>query len=231
MPAGPGSAALLDSNVSGKVELSPAPERSQAHDQSLSDIVVWLKRLHPAVAQPSPSEHVQLLQKDKMFHPHTLVIAVGTIVDFPNADPIFHNAFSNFDGELFDVGLYPPGTTRSVHFRKPGIVRVFCNIHPSMSAVIVVVDTPYFTTAGRDGRYRIANVPPGAYELHVFDERATAGPESQILLTVDAREPRIIAPPIHLSEAGYVHLNHKNKYGLDYPPSGEGVETYTGLPK
>lgn len=224
------SAPAAGLSVSGRVELSSIPERTHGRAQSLSDIVVWLKPLH-AAALPLPHEHGQLLQKDKMFHPHTLAITVGSTVDFPNADPIFHNAFSNFDGELFDVGLYPPGTTRSVRFRKPGIVRVFCNIHPAMSAVIVVVETPYFTMAGPDGRYRIANVPPGSYELHVFDERATAGPESQILLTVDGGESQVTAPPIHLSEAGYVHPEHKNKYGLDYPPSSTDAETYTGIPK
>ncbi|MBV9155835.1 MAG: hypothetical protein JO097_06215 [Acidobacteriaceae bacterium] len=174
---------------------------------------------------------MRLLQKDKMFHPHTLAITVGSVVEFPNLDPIFHNAFSNFDGQLFDVGLYPPGTTRFVHFRKAGIVRVFCNIHPAMSAVIVVLDTPYFTTADRDGRYRIANVPPGAYELHVFDERALNGPESQVLFTVEGNEAQVTAPPIHISETQYLNLAHKNKYGLDYPHSSVDAEPYTGLPK
>ncbi|MGA8030593.1 MAG: hypothetical protein WB992_25900 [Bryobacteraceae bacterium] len=227
---GKGSVPYSGSNVSGKVELSPAPEQSRRREQSLSDIVVWLKPSH-SPPQPLPSEHLRLLQKDKMFHPHTLAITMGSVVDFPNADPIFHNAFSNFDGQLFDVGLYPPGTSRSVRFRRPGIVRVFCNIHPSMSAVIVVVDTPYFTKANRDGHFEMANVPPGIYELHVFDERATAGPDFQVPVNVDGREARVAVPPIHLSEAGYLQVTHKNKYGLDYPPSSTELGTYTGLPK
>ncbi len=216
--------------MSGRVELSPLGSPSK-HEQSRSDIVVWLEPVHPKATQAPLPEHLQLLQKDKMFHPHTLALTVGSVVDFPNLDPIFHNAFSNFDGQLFDVGLYPPGTTRSVRFKKAGIVRVFCNIHPAMSAVIVVVDTPYFTTAGRDGRYHIANVPPGSYALHVFDERATRGPEVQIPLTVEGSEQQVTAPPIRISEARYLNLTHKNKYGLDYPPSSVDAETYTGLPK
>jgi hypothetical protein len=100
-----------------------------------------------------------------------------------------------------------------------------------MSAVIVVVDTPYFTKAGRDGQFEVRNVPAGKYELHVFDERATAEPNSQVLLTVEEPETETIVPPIHLSEAGYVHLSHKNKYGLDYAPSSTDAATYTGPPK
>src|SRR5579875_3914932 len=118
-------------------------------------------------------KHAQMLQKDKRFIPHVLAISTGTTVDFPNLDPIFHNAFSNFDGQLFDVALYPPGSSRTVVFDRAGIVRVFCNIHPSMSAIIVVVNTPYYATTEKDGSFAIAGVPPGAYELHFFHERAT----------------------------------------------------------
>ena len=215
----------------GKVEVSAVSAGSARNQQSVSDIVVWLMPVHPTTVPVVLLGRTKLLQKDKMFHPHTLAITVGSVVDFPNADPIFHNAFSNFDGQLFDVGLYPPGTTRAVHFRKPGTVRVFCNIHPSMSAVILVLDTPYFTTAGRDGRYRIANVQPGSYEVHVFDERATTGSGSQALLTIEEGEQQVTAPPIHISESKYLNLTHKNKYGLDYPPSSEDSGSYTGLPK
>jgi len=219
------------STVSGRIEVSLASKASRVRERSLSDIVVWLEPVHPATAVTVQPEHAQLLQKDKMFHPHTLVITAGSTVDFPNADPIFHNAFSTFDGQIFDVGLYPPGTTESVRFRRPGIVRVFCNIHPSMSAIIVVVDTPYFTKADRDGRYQVPNVPPGRYELHVFDERAETGPDSDVPVTVDEARAATTVPPVHLSEAGYVQLSHKNKYGLDYAPSSTDPDTYTGPPK
>ena len=100
-----------------------------------------------------------MVQKDKTFTPHILAVPVGATVDFPNFDPIFHNAFSNYDGQVFDVGLYPPGTSRSVRFSRPGVVRVFCNIHASMSAVIAVLATPYFDTSKRDGKFEIRDVP------------------------------------------------------------------------
>ncbi len=217
--------------VEGRIDISPKSEALHTHEQNVPDIVVWLEPVHQDRAVIVKPERAQLLQKNKMFHPHILVVTAGSTVDFPNADPIFHNAFSTFDGQIFDVGLYPPGSSRPVRFRRPGIVRVFCNIHPSMSAIIVVLDTPYFTKADPKGHYRLENVPPGVYELHVFDERATAGREPQMLLTVDGSQPETVAAPVHLSEAGYVHLPHKNKYGLEYPPSSMDEGTYTGPPK
>jgi plastocyanin len=215
---------LHASTVTGKVDIS---QRAKSHE-SLGDIIVWLKPVRQNASLSVPPEHAQLLQKNKTFHPHVLPITVGSTVDFPNADPIFHNAFSSFDGQIFDVGLYAPGTSKSIHFHEPGIVRVFCNIHPTMSAVILVLDTPYFARVSADGRYRITKVPPGSYELRVFDERATAGPDVQLTVKVDDNEEQAAAPPIHLSELGYVRLPHKNKYGLDYPPNSSDQELYPG---
>jgi len=115
-------------------------------------------------------------QKDKTFIPHILAIRTGATVDFPNFDPIFHNAFSNYDGKIFDVGLYPPGSSRSVNFSRPGVVRVFCNIHAAMSALIVVLNTPYFTTSRKDGMFELPAVPAGEYWLRIFHERSCCAP-------------------------------------------------------
>jgi plastocyanin len=213
--------------VSGLVEIT---QRERSHE-ALSDVVVWLQASRPGNADSPRPEHVELLQKDKMFHPHVLAVSVGTVVDFPNADPIYHNAFSSYDGQIFDVGLYPPGTSKSIHFRRAGIVRVFCNIHPTMSAVIVVLDTPYFTKVGPDGRYEIANVPPGNYQLRVFDERATAGEDVNLPVTVDASGNAERPPAIHLSELGYVRPSHKNKYGLEYPSWSTDASGYPSRPQ
>jgi plastocyanin len=218
-----GGGSASRATVSGVIEIT---QRAKAHE-SLSDIVVWLQPAGPVTNEPAQPAHAQLLQKDKMFQPHVSAVSVGSVVDFPNADPIFHNAFSSFEGQIFDVGLYPPGTSRSIRFHRPGIVRVFCNIHPAMSAVIVVLDTPYFTKAGQDGRYQIAGVPPGSYELRVFDERATAEPDVNMTVTVDQNETEASAPPVRLSELGYVRPPHKNKYGLDYPAPDADALTYS----
>ena len=132
-----------------------------------------------------------MLQKDKTFSPHVLAVEAGSVVDFPNADPIFHNAFSSYSGQVFDIGLYPPGTTRSLRFARQGVVRVFCNIHSSMSAVIVVLDSPYFATTKRDGAFEILDVPPGDYQLTVFHERASEATLQglQRKVTVGPEEP------------------------------------------
>ena len=166
-----------------------------------------------------------MLQKGKKFGPHILPIEVGTTVDFPNLDPIFHNAFSNFDGQRFDISLYPPGQSRSVKFDRTGIVRVFCNIHPSMSAIILVLDSPYFVATDRYGKYRLGNMPPGNYQLHVFYERAIPD-------TLDALTQRVTLigdtclPVIRISESGYLPVAHKNKYGHDYPPGSDDAAGY-----
>ena len=127
------------------------------HDYS--GVVVSLKSAPGSPATAVQGTRATILQKDKTFSPHVLAIPVGSLVDFPNADPIFHNAFSSYSGQVFDVGLYPPGTSRSVRFTREGVVRVFCNIHSSMSAMIVVLATPYYATTRKDGSFEIAGVP------------------------------------------------------------------------
>jgi len=100
-------------------------------------------------------------------------------------------------------------------------VRVFCNIHPTMSAVIAVVSTPYFATSRKDGRFQIANVPPGEYTLHVMHERATPATLDALTRRVTVHEAAVTIPTLSISESGYLPLPHKNKYGKDYPPVTE----------
>jgi hypothetical protein len=163
-----------------------------------------------------------------MFTPHVLPVLNGTTVDFPNSDPIFHNAFSSYNGQIFDVGLYPPGTSRAVRFTRPGVLRVFCNIHPTMSAIILVLNTPYFVRTAKNGSFEM-NVPPGEYDLSFFHERSTeqelTGLERRVLVT----EPALRVSPVMISEAGYLVAPHKNKYGHDYPPSSDDQVFYPGV--
>jgi plastocyanin len=169
---------------------------------------------------------VRMVQQHKQFRPHVLAIQVGTAVDFPNLDPIFHNAFSNIDGQPFDVGLYPPGTSRRVLFHKTGIVRVFCNIHESMSAVIVVEDTPWLAVSNESGSYTIADVPAGEYTLHVFYERATKQTLESVVRAVEIGENTSSLPSLQISGTGYISAPHLNKYGHQYPPSGDEGAPY-----
>jgi hypothetical protein len=131
--------------------------------------VLWLKPLQGRV-DFLPSNNTILLQKNKMFHPHLLVVPVGSVVSFPNADPFFHNVFSLFDGRRFDLGLYEAGSTRTVAFTREGISYIFCNIHPDMSAVVLSLVTPYYAIADAQNTFHIADVPEGDYELHVWVE-------------------------------------------------------------
>jgi plastocyanin len=211
-------AALLNAgSVHGRVEIVSSQDPNVRKHSDFSGIVVWLDPLSGPAPMPLNRPRAEMTQRNKRFTPHILPIAVGTAVDFPNFDPIYHNAFSNFDGQIFDVGLYPPGTTKSVLFRREGIVRVFCDIHPTMSAVIVVLRSAYFTTSNKTGEFSIANLPPGGYRLHVFHERATQQTLDALTRTVDVADGAADAGVISVSETGFLLLPHKNKYGKDYP--------------
>src|SRR5579863_235654 len=180
--------ALPAATVSGKVELMSSHDPNLRKHTDYSGVVVWLEPLSGPPVVPASVGRAQMVQKNKTFTPHVLAIAVGTVVDFPNFDPIFHNAFSNYNGQIFDIGLYPPGTTRSLAFRREGVVRVFCNIHPAMSAVIVVLKSPYFATSAKNGSFEIANVRAGSYRVHVFHERATEETLESLTRTIEVTD-------------------------------------------
>jgi plastocyanin len=204
--------------VSGRVELESSRGSSVRRHADFSGVVVWLEPLEGTPVIPASAARATMVQKNKTFRPHVLAITVGTVVDFPNFDPIFHNAFSNYNGQIFDIGLYAPGTTRSLAFHREGIVRVFCNIHPAMSAVIVVLKSPYFATSGKDGAFAIANAAPGTYRLHAFHERATEEALTALTRTIQVGAGPLALAPLRISESGYLELPHKNKFGKDYPP-------------
>lgn len=213
--------------VTGTVDLADSRDAGLRKTGDRSGVVIWLERMDNTVPASLPREHARLVQKHKQFLPHVLPVRVGTAVSFPNADPIFHNAFSTFDGQVFDVGLYAPGTSREVNFRRPGVVRVFCNIHPTMSAVIVVVPTPWFDASGKDGKFTITDVPPGEYRLNVFHERATPATLKQLGRRITVDSDRVAAGQITVSEAGYLPVPHKNKYGQEYDPAAD--KSYIGV--
>jgi plastocyanin len=217
--------------VSGKVELRDSKDAAVRKKMDFSGVIVWLEPVTGRAPLPVPA-HARMVQKDKTFTPHILAVPMGTTVDFPNFDPIFHNAFSTYDGKVFDVGLYPPGTSQSVVFPRAGIVRVFCNIHETMSAVIAVLDTPYFDTTKKDGTFQIAGVPSGEYRFHVFHERATAAmlKAAERRLTVTDTE-NLTAPPITISESGYLAVPHLNKFGHNYPPATDEQGVYPAVRK
>jgi plastocyanin len=218
----------LGGQVAGRVELVDSRDSSVRKHKNYSGIVVWLEAPNLKVTIPPA---VEMVQKSKTFRPHVLAIPVGATVNFPNFDPIFHNAFSNFSGQPFDTGLYAPGTNRSVRFRRPGIVRVFCNIHPTMSAIIAVLNTPYFAVTGRNGEYEIPDVAPGDYRLRFFHERAAAETLDKLERPIKIGSGEVSIPPVPISESGFLAAPHKNKYGKEYPAQTEDHVLYPGAKK
>lgn len=213
--------------VRGEVALRDAG-RNHSKRVDASGVVVWLEALSgdAQLSRPSPVR-VQMVQKNKTFTPHVLAIPVGSIIDFPNDDPIFHNAFSNYNGQIFDIGLYPPGSSRSVTFRRAGVVRVFCNIHSFMSAVIVVLRTPFYATTDEDGSFEIDNVPKGTYRLEFYYEQATEQTLASLTRTVTVTGETEDVGPVAISQSGYLPMPHLNKFGKHYPENSD-PETYPG---
>jgi plastocyanin len=202
--------------VTGTIVLEGSQEGAK-----LQDVAVWLTPADEAAQRAATADHkarFRVLQKDKRFTPRILVVQVGSVVDFPNGDPFFHNVFSLYDGKRFDLGLYEAGTSRSVTFTRPGICYVFCNIHPEMSAVVVVVDTPYIALSTRTGDVALANVPPGRYVMSVWHERYTSAEAGAFPREVTISEADRDLGSIRLIDGGRAIAPHKNKYGRDYNP-------------
>ncbi len=213
-----GFARAQDVTVTADVALVTSAKRSKA--QGAGNVVLWLTPIGgsavPGSSTQSPARP-RLAQKNKSFEPHVLVVPVGSVVEFPNRDPFFHNVFSLFEGKRFDLGLYEAGSTRNVVFDKPGVSYIFCNIHSEMSAVVVAVSTPYYGISDPRGRVTIPRVPPGRYTLRIWYEQTL--PEAlnnltrEVTVSEDAsslgamRLPATSAPP-----------THQNMYGRDYPP-------------
>jgi plastocyanin len=217
--------------VRGSLELMASRDPMVRKHKDYSGVVVWLEPLEGSVGAANTGRTEQMIQKNKAFTPHVLAIPVGGSVAFPNLDPIFHNAFSNFNGQIFDVGLYKPGSSRTVAFKRPGIVRVFCNIHPQMSAVIAVLETPYFAVSNKAGIFEIDNVPAGDYQFHIFHEGASAETLNALTRKITVERPSLDLPRISINESGYLQVPHKNKYGKDYPPVIDDQPAYPGAPK
>ena len=160
------SQAPTASDVRAQLSFARSAERHHA-----PAAVLWLKPIQDTPSAPfASSQTYSLLQKNRTFKPHLLVVPVGGVVQFPNGDPFFHNVFSLFDGKRFDLGLYEAGSTKSVTFSREGVSYIFCNIHPEMSAVILALSTRLYATADSSGRFHLAEVPAGDYEVHVWVE-------------------------------------------------------------
>lgn len=179
--------------------------------------VLWLEPQGGTPALPFVAQgRYTLLQKNRTFIPHLLVIPVGSAVQFPNADPFFHNVFSLFEGKRFDLGLYEAGSSRSVTFSRPGVSYIFCNIHPEMSAVVLALTTPLYAIADAKNSFDLPNIPVGDYRLHVWIEGVPQSFLEGLSRTVHL-PPRLVdlgtvAAPIARPSANA----HTNEFGRAY---------------
>ena len=205
--------ASAQATLRARVEVNKGDHRLK----DASNAVIWLTPIGASIDPPRQnlSQIPRLVQKNKQFHPSLLVVPVGGKVEFPNHDPFFHNVFSLFEGERFDLGLYESGTTRFVQFDKPGISYIFCNIHAEMSAVIIAVDTPYYGISDVRGEITLPHVPPGRYTLQVY--HASVAPDRLRALNreITIGEGDTFIGTFSLSESE-LRLAHKNKYGREY---------------
>src|SRR6266853_5946545 len=211
---------VTTTTVRGRVEVIGAEGKGKTRHGAIPGTVVWLTPMtgagSEATAAASPSANPRLVQKNKSFEPHVLVVPAGSAVEFPNRDPFFNNVFSLFEGKRFDLGLYEAGSSRMVHFDRPGISYIFCNIHPEMSAVVITLATPFYAVANGEGQLHIPSVPYGRYLLHVWSEGT--GPENaepaarDITIAESSTSLGVIRVPAVNGQS----LAHKNKYGRDY---------------
>jgi plastocyanin len=194
-----------------------------------SNVVIWLTPTEGTVPSPLPatksSLRPRLVQKDKSFEPHVLVVPVGSLVQFPNRDPFFHNVFSLFEGKRFDLGLYEAGSTRDVRFDKPGISYIFCNIHAEMSAVVIALNTPYYGISDRRGQVLIPGVPPGRYAVRVWYEGALPDTLSMMTKEITVSGGSSTLGLLRIPAANPPQ-EHKNLYGRDYTPPSPANPTY-----
>lgn len=145
-------------SISGEVAVYKDGKRKSNH----SKVVVYLGEAPRAARRDR--RHV-ITQKNQQFAPRVNVVVKGTVVDFPNQDKIFHNVFSTSRAARFDLGLYRSGSSKSVKFRRPGVVDIFCNIHPNMVSRVLVLETDLYDMTDSAGRFRIDGVPPGTYPV------------------------------------------------------------------
>ncbi len=204
------AAPLAAATVGGKVNFIMKRGQTPVPNETL----VWLEPAAGRVA-PKPPGKFQMITRGKTLVPHVLAVPLGSTVEFPNDDPISHNLFSLSPASTFDLGLYRRGAGKSEKFTAPGVVNVYCNVHPNMSAVIHVMPTPYYVFADGNGNYAIRDVPPGKYKLVAWNEQ---GGQTAAMIDVGPAGAANVA--LTLDTSNYRAGSHLNKVGKPYtaPP-------------
>ncbi|HKB79877.1 MAG TPA: hypothetical protein VKH35_09200 [Thermoanaerobaculia bacterium] len=180
-----------------------------------AETLVWLEPAGSTRVSRIVPGSFEMVTRNKMLIPHVMAIPAGSTVTFPNDDPISHNLFSLSSGNDFDLGLYRRGKGKSRTFDSPGTVVVYCNVHPSMSAVIQVMDTPYYAFAASSGVFSIPEVPAGHYRLIAWNEQS-----GQIETPIDVTASGTVRgeSSVLLDSRNYRLTQHLNKLGKPYQP-------------
>jgi hypothetical protein len=211
------SGVVCAQNPAGELHLRISS--TQAGKPRIVPAVVWLEPLTGTPNLPFlPDRHYTLLQKNRTFVPHLQVVPVGAVVQFPNADPFFHNVFSLFDGKRFDLGLYEAGSSKSVTFSKEGVSYIFCDIHPEMSAVVIALPTPLYAVADANDSFVLREVPPGAYNMHLWVEGVPRPALDDLTRVVHVPAQTVDLGTVNVTTASGGMGDHQDKFGNAYDP-------------
>ncbi len=197
--------------VSGRLKVI---DRGGQPANDVQQAVIWLTPARGTPPAVAPTR-IDITTEKRTFSPHVAVVTLGSTVRFPNRDGFSHNVFSLTEGNAFDLGLYERGDGKTTQFTTAGVVNVFCNVHSTMSAIVVVRNTPWFAQPLSDGSFTIPNVPAGDYVLHTWHERAQ---EATQQVTVAATGLEL--PALELDARSYVQRDHLNKFGRPYARTG-----------
>src|SRR5579859_3898861 len=224
---------VATTTVRGRVEVIGTDHKDGKRHGTIPGTVVWLTPIGgvlseatSATTRTDPALNLRLTQKNKSFDPHILVVPAGSLVEFPNRDPFFHNVFSLYDGKRFDLGLYEAGATRSIKFDRAGVSFIFCNIHPQMSAVIIAIKTPYYGMPDKSGAVEIHSVPAGRYRMEIWSENVLPETLKSMVREVNVSEEASSLGTIVFKPARNLLAGHKNMYGVDYDTTDSSNPAY-----
>jgi len=190
---------------------------SQVGKHRIVPAVVWLETVAGTRAVHFSSDrHYTLLQKNRTFIPHLQVVPMGAVVQFPNADPFFHNVFSLFDGKRFDLGLYEAGSSKSVTFSREGVSYIFCDIHPEMSAVVLALSTHLYAVADADDSFVLHDVPAGDYNMHLWVEGVPQPFLDGLTRVVHLQEHTVDLGTLSVPTTPAGMKTHQDKFGNAY---------------